>query len=497
MRLARIAAAAAILLASAAQAATRLTIATVITDPNRLNVPYPLQATGFPPYAVHPAQFDALTELDPQAKLAPALAQSWKAETPTTWLFDLRPGVRFSNGEPCDAAAVAATIGYLLSADGRRASAYREVQNVVRAEVRGALQVAITTDRPDVMLPNKLVSIKILPRLYFQKVGASGFNRAPVGTGPFTEKSRSPVRVELVRNPNAWRPAHVDELVIVALPDPTTRVQALASGQVDVALDVRVEDAGIVAAAGGRVEPFATGSVDTLQFVTVKPSPVQDVRVRQALNYAVNKQAIVDELLNGYTKPATQYASRVTFGYDPALHVPYPYDPPKAKALLAEAGYPNGFAFPVELMNSVDSAPYEQVAADLRAVGVRVTLTNIPVPAFTANYYQGTWHGLAFYFGYPAAPSLDALAPLHVHSCLWAHPWHCDESIAGQVIEVQGLASRDEREARTRAIMAQVRESAPAILLHESFKLVGLGSRIKAFPAPLGFVRYDLIELTP
>ena len=109
MRLARIAAAAAILLASAAQAATRLTIATVITDPNRLNVPYPLQATGFPPYAVHPAQFDALTELDPQAKLAPALALSWKAETPTTWLFDLRPGVRFSNGEPCDAAAVAAT----------------------------------------------------------------------------------------------------------------------------------------------------------------------------------------------------------------------------------------------------------------------------------------------------------------------------------------------------------------------------------------------------
>ena len=214
MRLARIAAAAAILLASAAQAATRLTIATVITDPNRLNVPYPLQATGFPPYAVHPAQFDALTELDPQAKLAPALAQSWKAETPTTWLFDLRPGVRFSNGEPCDAAAVAATIGYLLSADGRRASAYREVQNVVRAEVRGPLQVAITTDRPDVMLPNKLVSIKILPRLYFQKVGASGFNRAPVGTGPFTEKSRSPVRVELVRNPNAWRPARVDELVI-------------------------------------------------------------------------------------------------------------------------------------------------------------------------------------------------------------------------------------------------------------------------------------------
>ncbi len=483
--------------AAPAQAATRLTMATVLSDPNRLNVPYPLQATGFPPYAVHPAQFDGLTELDPQGKLAPALAVSWKAETPTTWVFDLRPDVKFSNGEPCDAAAVAATIAFMLTEAGQRTSAFREVRNVVRAEARGSLQIAITTDQPDVTLPNKLISIKILPRVFFQKAGAEGFNRAPVGTGPFVETRRTPVRVELARNPHAWRPARFDELVLVALPDPTTRVQALASRQVDVALDLRVEDASTVSDNGGRVEPFATGSVESLQFVTVKRSPLQDKRVRQALNYAVNKQAIIDGLLNGYTSPATQYASRVTFGYDPALTVPYPYDPAKAKALLAEAGYPNGFDFPVELMNSVDSAPYEQLAADLRAVGVRATLSNITVMSYTEKYYQGTWPGLAFYSGYPAAPSLDALAPLRLHSCLWPHPWHCNEAIAKDVVAAQGLADRAQREAATRSIMATVRDEAPAILMYESFKLFGLGPRVKAFPAPLGFVRYDLVEIAP
>ena len=479
---------AALLAPTAAMAAGKVTIATVY------DVAYPLKAIAYPGYAFYPATFDGLTEIGPDGVLSPALAVSWRQEGTAGWVFEIRPNVTFANGEPLDAAAVAATIDHVLGPGALQASARREIASIARTEVRGPLTLALMTKTPDLMLPRKLVSIKILPPKYLADGGVEGFNKQPYGTGPFVETSRTPARITLKANPHAWRPPHVSELTVVKLPDNTSRLQALAARLADIALDIPVDAVALLEEAGGRAVPWSTGSVDVIQFNTSRDSPLRDPRVRRALNYAVDKQRIVDGLLHGIPRVATQFANKGSFGYDETLTQPFPYDPAKAKALLAEAGYPNGFDLPIELMASVITSPYEQVAADLAEVGVRVTLTTISVMTYSAHYYQNTWKGLAFYGGYNAAPSMDALAPLKLHSCLWQNPWYCDHEIAARITAADASASEPERLQMTRDLMRRLNADPPAILLYEGFKITGLGPRVKTFAAPNGYVRYQELE---
>jgi peptide/nickel transport system substrate-binding protein len=469
-------------------AAGTITIATVLGQVN------PLHAIGYPPYAVHPVQFDGLTERSADGVLAPALALSWRAEAEHNWILELRPNVRFSNGEPLDANAVKATFDFVLGVDGRRLSIYREFASVERVAVRGPLEVEVVTRTPDPMLPFKLVSLKILPPRHFAAVGAEGFDKYPIGTGPFVEVTRTPARAVFKANPAAWRPPRLDRLTLVSLPDATTRVQALAARQVDIALDIAVEHAPIVIDGGGRVIAQPSGSVDVIQFNISKASPLRDPRVRRALNHAIDKDRIVQQLLGGYTRVATQFASRGTSGFDQHLEQPFPYDPVKARGLLQEAGYGDGFDLPIEMMASVATAPFEQAAADLNAVGVRATLTIITVPTYTAHYYQNTWAGLAFYGGYNASPSFDALAPLRLHSCLWPNPWYCDRAIADRVNAIDAIFESDRRETETRAVMAELNADPPAILLYDGFKITGLNARVLGFNAPDGLIRYDTLD---
>lgn len=494
-RFVRLAVAASLCCTAPAVAGGDLTIATVVGTFIYDKV-YPLQAIAYPPNAVHPAQYDGLTERGENNVLAPALALSWRAESETVWVFELRPDVKFSNGEPFDAAAAKATFDYVMSEEGRALSIFREMSSVRSAEARAALTLAVTTSRPDPMLPQKLVSLKMLPPGYFAQVGVAGFNKKPVGTGPFVETERSMARVVYKANKTSWRPPKLDSVTLVGLPVNTTRVQALAANQVDVALDIALEEAPMVTEAGGKLLTIPSGSVDVLQFNTSKPSPLTDRRVRQALNYAVDKDRIVNQLLNGLTRVATQYASKGTFGFDDSLTQPYPYNPEKARALLAEAGHPNGFDLPIELMQSVMTAPFEQAASDWNEVGVRAKLTTITVPTYSAHYYQNTWKGLAFYGGYNAAPSFDAIAPLRLHSCLWTNAWFCDREITDTVVRIDGIFDLERRATETRALMARLNTEAPALLLYDGFKITALGPRVKRFDSPNGYIRFDTFELT-
>lgn len=474
-----------------AQAAGSVAIATVLPPG------YPLRAIAYPPYAVYPVEYDGLTEIGPDGTLAPALATGWRAETETKWVFTLRENVRFANGEPCTAEAVKTTFDHIRSWEGRGTSAYREIATVSKVEVRGPHTLVISTAVPDVMLPQKLVSIKILPPRHFAEVGVAGMEQAPIGTGPYMQVSRTTSTILLKRNPHAWRPGRVDEIKLVAVPDQTARIQALAAGQVTIALDVGLEGAEEIARSGARSIPFPTGSVDVIQFINTRLSPLQDKRVRLALNFAVNKRAIVEKLLGGKTTVATGFASRGTFGFDPAATEPFPYDPVKAKALLADAGYSKGFDLPIEVMQSIDPSPFQQVAADLRAVGVNVTLTNITITQYNAGYFENTWKGLAFYAGYNAMPSLDALAPMRLHSCLWQAAWYCDEAVAKMVREADQTFDRERRLQKTRDLLDVLRRDPPAILLYDAFKVSAVSARVRTFEAPFGFIHFESLDLAP
>lgn len=456
----------------------------------------PHTSGGWPPLLIWPALFDALTGIDENGDLKPVLADSWHNEDDTTWVFTLKEGIQFSNGEPFDAEAAAETINFLLTDEGRVFSVHREVRNVAKATARDTRTLEVKTTQPDSLIPGRLAGIRMLPPKYFAGVGASAFALQPHGTGSFMVDRWETGRASLVKNPYAWRPGQIDRIDYTAAPESTSRVQALVSGAADIAYDLGSTDILQIEASGARIDYRTRAAVQMWQFVTEVESPLQDKRVRQALNYAVNIEVIVDALMQGITVAVGQVAARGTFGYDPNIK-PYPYDPDKARALLAEAGYPNGFTIPFQVVSasSEEESVYVQVAQDLRQIGVDVELIRVPFTKQVQSVYGAPWDGKAFNMNYGSLPSLDPLASMGFHSCLWPWPWICREDIAQRTLEADQEFNPNIRRDMVRGILKDLHDDPPGIYLYENIHVDGIASRVKTYDAPFGFIRYHTLSL--
>lgn len=447
---------------------------------------------------IAPLQFDALTEVEEGGEIVPALATSWHAETERLWVFELRQGVRFSNGEPFNADAVVSAIAFLKTDEGRTLLTSGQVTNIARVEPRGEHTVAIHTAEPDAMLPRRLRVIHMLPPKYFAEQGRLNFIAAPVGTGPFMAANLNDARSEFVANPYAWRPPKVKKLTWLQVPDGIARVQAILSKAADIAFNVGPGAEPVVAKTGAWVDAVYTAGVDTMPFVTTKESPVQDPRVRLAVNYAVNKARMAQTLLDGRTQPATQFAPPGVFGYDPDLTTPFPHDPDRARSLLADAGYADGLELEIELyVDSTEKAALvQQVASDLAEVGITLTITNSTVLDIQQRgLYGGDWQGQMINLPYFGLPSFDALAVFNVHSCLWSAPFHCDPSITESVLDARGTFDLEQRLAETRQLHRSLIADPPALLLFDSVRYFVVAGRITSYRAPFGIIRFHELDL--
>jgi peptide/nickel transport system substrate-binding protein len=483
------------LTASAARGAAPGTITAVISNlpPGLGN---PLTSGGFPPMLVWPAVFDALSRIGADGELKPSLASAWRVENSTTWVFELRAGVTFANGEPFDAVAVMGTVNFLLSESGRRFSAYREVQTIQGMRARGPLTLEITTTQPDSMLAHKLAGVWILPPKYFAEVGAETFALRPVGTGPYTAARWESAKLELAPFAGSWRKPKLAGLTIRALPQASSRAQAIISRAADIAFDLDLDDIDAVEASGARVDLRRRASVQAWQYITELPSPLQDARVRLALNLAIDRQSIVDTMLQGRTRVPSQVAAVGVFGHDDTL-APYPHDPARAKALLAEAGYPDGFAATFQIVTDgpADASIYQQAAADLAKVGVRVKIARLTPQANNEGLYNGKWAGIAFNMNWGSLPSLDIVAALRYHSCLWPKPWICRPEIVDLMKAADAEFDRDKRKAIIRRILRALHDDPPAILLFENIHPDAVGPRVAGYDAPFGFIRYESLSV--
>ncbi|MBL8643896.1 MAG: ABC transporter substrate-binding protein, partial [Rhodospirillaceae bacterium] len=296
--------------------------------------------------------FDALTLVDEDAKVQPWLATRWEALNPTTWRFYLRENVRFSNGEPFTADAVATNLNYLISPEGQRESVSRVVAAIESVRIVGEHTVDIITKYPDIMLPAELAIARMAAPGQWRKLGPDGFAKAPVGTGPFKADTWAANEVKLSAFAGSWIAPKVQRLSFVKLPDPVSRAQAVLSGNADIALVLGPDEIPALEAEGHHVRISRGAGALGLAFLKDQGPkdqnwPVADKRVRLALNYAVNKERYIAGLLGGRTKPASQATPSFAIGFDPSLK-PFPYDPAKAKALLAEAGYEKGFTLVAE-----------------------------------------------------------------------------------------------------------------------------------------------------
>lgn len=289
--------------------------------------------------------FDSLVTATPDGEVVPMLATTWRALDDTTFEFDLVEGVTFSNGEALDSEDVVFTFERIITegaVDGQtspRAGLLGPLASVEAVDSR-TVRFHYNETFPQGLLEQALVHFQIVPKDYMEEVGVAAFMQAPIGSGPFTYQGGSlDSQVTLQRNDSYWQGAPaLRTLVFRMMPEPSTRVAALLSGEAQIIQAVPTDLVDRINSAPNVSVHTAQGTRAYFIELNVSKPPFDDVRVRQALNYAIDWDDILTNIYQGYGERLATSFLPSGFGYDPDL-APYPYDPERARELLREAGY--------------------------------------------------------------------------------------------------------------------------------------------------------------
>lgn len=454
------------------------------------------EGPGTPGIHTYAAMFDALTRVDNKGVVRARLATYWKTINSTTWRFTLRQGVKFSNGEAFNADAVNETIDFLISADGRKTViGSTELPDVTGATKVSEYVVDITTKTPDAILPAKLAALYIVAPKAWKSAGQDVFAKAPIGTGPYKVDSITTTRIEMSAFTGSWRSPKADKLVLIPLRDAASRLQALQSGQVNMAIAINPDQINAAKSAKATVISVPAPQVMSLAFNVTAGGAVKDVRVRQALNYAVNKEAIANSLLAGKGKAATQGVTPSVLGYNSAVQG-YPYNQAKARELLAAAGYEKGLTIAADI--TVGSFPaddliYQSVKSDLAKVGVTLNYTTITFAQWLPQYNANSWKGEAFGLSWNSAPRGDASRPYAIFVCKPVGAFYCNAEEDAMVKKTALELNAAKRLALLKEIAVKVTASAPALYIVEQIDLYAVGKGVKGFSAANRSIAYENI----
>ncbi len=466
----------------------------------------PDQSTGsVASYTLWPI-YDTLTMVNLKGKLMPLLALEWKSVDPTTWQLKLRPNVKFHNGEPFTSKAVVDVLEYLLSDAGKGTtpgSTVRIQARVASARAIDDLTVEVKTNGPNPLLARHLAGVWIPAPKAFADLGREGFARNPSGTGSYRVVKWQAGEVNYQAFDESWRPPKIERLQVVALRERATRVQALVSDQVDIAISMSIDSIDEIVRAGHRIDAAERPSVLSWRmFQTSRESPFNDVRVRQAANYAINRDSIVTNLLRGISVSSGQCASPATTGYNPDVK-PYPYDPAKAKQLLADAGYGNGFDTIVEVVSggfAGDTEIYQAAAQQLNAVGIRVDLRSIPFSNWIKKWYppagsktlgfEGDVFSNACHFS-----NLDGLDAFDQLSCKKEPSYYCDQKELDLIVAASTEMDGDKRGQLLRQLQKLNHDNAALIIFNEIPDLTGISKRVQGFENIIQRLNYHEVTL--
>jgi peptide/nickel transport system substrate-binding protein len=374
--------------------------------------------------------YEPLTHRGDDMRVYPGLAERWEQVEPTRWRFHLRDGVSFHGGERFDAEDAVFSLGRAKAP----ASNYGIfVDTLDRAEAVDRLTVDVITRVPDATIPDKMTRVLMMDR------GWSEANRAERpqnfgqreetfaarnanGTGPFVIRSREvDQRTVMVRNPAWWgangaAAGNVAEYHHIVLSSDATRVAALLSGEVDMVHVVPVQDVERIRR-DGRLRVLE-GQENRTVFLGMRqdaeelqggPNPFRDLRVRQAVAHAIDVEAIRRRTLRGQAIPTGSMWTHFVNGHSPDAERRAPYDRERARALLAEAGFPNGFAATLDCPVGTYDEACQAVVAMLAQVGIRAALNLQPNTQFIGRIQR---RDTGFYMLSWGVPTFDALYTL-------------------------------------------------------------------------------------
>ena len=339
--------------------------------------------------------FDGLVNQDDHQKIVPGLATSWKTTNPVTWIFYLRSGVTFHDGTPFSSKDVVASIHRVALASHNSPSSYLPyVADISSVRAVAPLTVEITTRKPVALLLNNLSRIAILPARLENVSTAQLSVKDIIGTGPFKFVSWTPDdQVILSRNDNYWGgKAEWDHVILKVYKNDSARVAGLLAGDTDFIENVPTSDRrtltrqsqiSVLSVAGNRLlylHPDQDRNESPFVRASDGSNPFKKVDVRRAMSLAINRQAIVDRIYDGQGTIASQLVPKGYFGYQPAIGAPV-YDPEKAKALLAKAGYPSGFTLTFQSSNDRypnDAKVAQALGQMFSRVGIKTSVETMP-----------------------------------------------------------------------------------------------------------------------
>ena len=379
--------------------------------------------------------YEGLVGRDKDFKLVPWLAVSWSQPDPLTWRFKLRPNVKFHDGATLDADDVVFSLERVLSPNSQLKSA---VQGVTSAKKIDALTVDLIMREPNPVLLNHLFTFRIMNKAWAQKHHSQHpqnyrdkedtfASRNANGTGPFLVKSRqTDVKTVLVAHPNWWNAksperGNVTEVILLPIKSNATRAAALLSGEIDFINDPppqdiarlkSVPDVKIIEGLEARVQYLVFDTHrDELIYSNIKgKNPFNDLRVRQAIAHAIDIQAIKSKVMRNLSLPIGSIITSTDQGYAKEADKRLPLDRDKARKLLADAGYANGFEVTLDCGNNQPAADICQAISPMLAqIGIKVT-PNIVIAAnffaklqkFDTSFYLLSW----------GTPTSDALSTL-------------------------------------------------------------------------------------
>ena len=432
--------------------------------------------------------YDTLILQTANNELLPGLATAWEvSEDNLTYTFTLREGVTFHNGEAFTADDVVATWEYGKTETNEYAGQYAIADSVTAVD---DFTLQITTATPDPLFYTRISEDwPIVPGDYIREVGIEGFEAAPVGTGPFVFVERLPgERISMSKNPAYWQEGQpgVDGIEFRIIEDSSTRVAALLAGDVHVVSRLSSEEYAAVTADENVVGiSYPTDRVYYVAFKNVGNgvgTPIEDVRVRQAMNYAVDKDTIIDAIFSGAASSVASFTVPGNLGYDESIAA-YPYDPAKAQELLAEAGYADGFSIgmgcPADAYLNINDVCLA-IETDLEAVGIDVELALLSSDVYWSEAQYGatgpmlvdSWSSSVG----EAMPRIEGALTPGEYYAVWE-----DATIVEFLTGIQTTVDRDARAQLYRDLSVYMNENPPFIYLYQPVSFEAISAKLEGY----------------
>jgi len=452
----------------------------------------PPNQTDNPSEMVVRSVYDNLVDFNEKSEIVPMLAKSWNVSPDgLIYTFNLNKGIKFHDGTPCDAEAVAYNIRRNTNPDKRtkRTPLYEPFIKEVKVLDGNTVQLIMKAPFGALLHHFAHGAGGIVSPAALEKYGDK-ISLNPVGSGPFKFVEWVPGdRVVLARNDTYWKfKPKVEKIVFKAVPEAASRVIMLETGDADVVYPIPINE--VERLNKSKTVKVLTGDTARVMYVAMntQKKPFDDIRVRQAINYAVDKESICKNILYGQAKPSKSILGSLVWGYAPVDC--YAYNPDKAKKLLAEAGYPDGFETSLWTPDGrypMDAQIAEAIVGMLKKVGIKATLRKWEWASYlssTRKKLEESTHEMVFFGWAPSTGDADwgirplfdtkSWVPAGENRAYYSNP-EVDKGIEA------GMTTADSAKRKTfyADVQKKIVNDAPWIILHDMTTSVGISNKIK------------------